>query len=146
MAEAKNPQSLKDVTVEPMNLWFAKAMEVMTYIGLIIMVFPGLFYLAVGEGYVHTHHVVKHWHKPAHHFWQSVKGIKVCGYSWFLTNLHHFDCLSKLGIVVLALAPLAALIAALSRAEGKYKIILLIAVLEVAFSIIRPLIMVTTGH
>jgi len=139
---ANQPQ----VHVDPMNLLFAKAMEIFTYLGLIVMIFPGVFYLAMGEGFVHTHHVVKHWHRPAHEFWQSVKGIKITGYSWFLNNLHHFDCLSKLGIVLLALAPLAAIIAAMTKAERKFKIILLIAALEVLFSIIRPLIMVTTGH
>jgi len=135
-----------EVKVDPMNLLFARAMEIFTYIGLLVMIFPGIFYLAMGEGYVHTHHVVKHWHKPAHHFWHSVKGIKVSGYTWFLTNLHHFDCLSKLGIVLLALAPLAALIVTIPKAERKFKIIILIAVLEVIFSIVRPLIMEVAGH
>ncbi len=137
---------MKDVKVDPMNTSFARTMEILTYIGLILMIVPGIIYILTGVGYVDTVKVVENWGKSAGEFWKATKNIEIRGYSWFLNNLVYFDCLSIIGIVVLAMAPLLSIIAAVVRADMKYKIILLIVVIEFIIAIIRPLFMHVTGH
>jgi len=135
-----------DVKVDPMNTTFARVMEIVTYIGLILMIAPGVMYLVTGNGFVSTADAVKYWDKPAKVFWETTKGIEISGYSWFLSNLGYMDCLSIVGIVLLALAPLAAIIAAIFKADSKYKILLAILVVEFIIAIVRPLFMHVTGH
>ena len=137
---------MKGVKVDPMNTSFAKAMEVFTYIGLILMVVPGLMYICGAGGFVEVEDVIKYWDKSASEFWRELKGIDIKGYSWFLNNLSHMDCLSLVGIVFLALAPLAAIIVSIFRADTKYKIILIIVVIEFVVAIVRPLITEAVGH
>jgi len=137
---------VKDVKVDPMNTTFAKVMEVMTYLGLIMMIVPGTLYLITKNGLVSTKVAVKYWDKPAKVFWVTTKGIKIGGYSWFLSNLHYMDCLSVVGIVLLALAPLVAIIAAITKADSKYRILLAVLIVEFTIAIVRPLFMHVTGH
>jgi len=136
----------KEIRVDPMNTAFARTMEILTYIGLALMIAPGVAYIVSGTGYVKVEDAISHWDKPASEFWESVKGIEIKGYSWFLNNLSNLDCLSIIGIVVLAIAPLASIIASAIKADSKYKIILLIAVIEFVIAIVRPLFMQVTGH
>ncbi len=137
---------MREVKVDPMNTAFARTMEILTYIGLILMIVPGLIYILTGIGYVDTVKAVENWGKSASEFWKSTKGIEVHGYSWFLNNLSYFDCLSIIGIVILAVTPLFSMIASMVKADTKYKIILLIAVIEFVVAIVRPLFMHVTGH
>ncbi len=137
---------VKDVKVDPMNTTFAKVMEVMTYLGLILMVAPGVAYIVSGTGFVNTADAIKHWDKPAKDFWETTRGITISGYSWFLNNLSYMDCLSIVGIVILALAPLVAIVAAIAKADSKYKVLLAILVIEFIIAIVRPLFMHVTGH
>ena len=78
---------VEEVEVEPMNKVFARVMEVMTLIGLIVMVVPGLISLTGENVYVDPIKTVQNWDKPAEKFWMDVKGIRIHGYDWFLTNL-----------------------------------------------------------
>ncbi len=137
---------MKEVKVDPMNRIFAKTMEIFTYLGLILMVVPGVIYIVGTSGFVDVEDVVTHWDKSASEFWEELKGLNVKGYSWFLNNLAHMDCLSLIGIVFLALAPLVAVITSLVKADSKYKLILAIVVIEFVIAIVRPLIMEATGH
>ncbi len=136
----------KEVRVDPMNTAFARTMEILTYIGLALMIVPGIAYIVSGTGYVKVEDAISNWDKSASEFWKSVMGIEIKGYSWFLNNLSNFDCLSIVGIVVLAIAPLASIITSTVKADSKYKIILLIAITEFIIAIVRPLFMHVTGH
>ncbi len=137
---------MKVVKVDPMNRAFAVTMEILTYIGLVLMIVPGVIYIFTSSGFVNVTDVIQNWDKPASEFWKEVKGIKISGYSWFLSNLTYMDCLSLVGIVFLALAPLAAIIASITKADSKYKVILAIIVIEFVFAVVRPLIMHAVGH
>ncbi|WP_457548484.1 hypothetical protein [Archaeoglobus sp.] len=137
---------MKGVEVDPMNTAFAKTMEILTYVGLVLMIVPGLIYFVTGIGYVNTADAVANWGKSANEFWKATKGIEIHGYSWFLNNLSYFDCLSIVGVVILAITPLASIVAAMVKADTKYKIILLIAMIEFIVAIVRPLFMHVTGH
>ncbi len=137
---------MKGVEVDPMNTTFAKTMEILTYIGLVVMIVPGIIYIVTGIGYVNTADAVENWGKSASEFWKATKGIEVHGYSWFLNNLTYFDCLSIIGIVILAITPLVSMIASITKADSKYKVILLIVVIEFIVAIVRPLFMHVTGH
>lgn len=136
----------EEVVVEPMNVTFARTMEIFTYIGLVLMIAPGIIYLVSGAGFVGVESAVEHWNEPSSTFWKETKGIEIHGYSWFLNNLSYMDCLSIVGIVLLAVTPLASIIAALPKADSRYKVILGVLVLEFIFAIVRPLLMHVTGH
>jgi hypothetical protein len=136
----------EEVVVEPMNVIFARTMEIVTWIGLILMIVPGLAYLVGGTGFVDVKSAVEHWNEPSSAFWEETKGIEIHGYSWFLSHLSYMDCLSIMGIVLLAVTSLVSMIAALPKADSRYKVILGILVLEFLFAIVRPLFMHVTGH
>ncbi len=137
---------MKEVKVDPMNTVFARTMEILTYIGLVLMFVPGIIYIVYGNGFVNTEDAIRYWNQSAADFWELTKGVKISGYSWFLNNLYYFDCLSIIGIVLLALAPLASIVVSIFRADAKYKVILVIVTIEFIIAIVRPLFMHVTGH
>ena len=137
---------MREVEVDPMNTTFAKIMEIFTIIGLFAMIIPAIGYFAGISQFVDLEEAVKHWDEPASKFWEETKQIEIIGYSWFLNNLSYMDCLSILGIVVLAIAPLLSIIAAIPRSKGVYAILLAILVIEFVIAILRPLFMHVTGH
>ena len=137
---------VEDVEVEPMNKVFARVMEVMTLIGLIVMIVPGLISLTGQNVFIDPIHTVHNWDKPAEEFWMDAKGIKIHGYDWILTNLEHFDSLSLVGIMILALTPIVSIVASVIKAPRVYKAILAIVLAELLFAIVRPLIMAGGGH
>ena len=132
--------SKREVYVDPMNTTFAKVMEIFTWGGLIVMVIFGLLYLFGLSSYVSMPSAISHWGESASKFWEETKGIHISGYL-FLHHLNTVDCLSMVGISILALAPLFSVIGALFRAKKVYVILLLILTAEFIFAIIRPLIM-----
>ena len=134
------------VEADPMNMTFAKVMEIFTVIGLIAMIIPAIGYFAGINQFVDLQEAVKNWDKPASQFWEETKGIEISGYSWFLDNLDYTDCLSVLGIVILAIAPLLGIIAAIPKSKGMYAILLTILAVEFVVAILRPLFMQVTGH
>ena len=136
----------RQVQIDPMNTIFAKVMEIFTLIGLIVMIIFGLLYILGMSPYVDMSSVINHWGLPAGKFWEETKGIQVKGYV-FLKHLNTMDCLSMIGIAVLALAPLLSVLGALSRAKSKiYIVLLLILTGEFIFAIIRPLLMAAGGE
>lgn len=137
---------MKEVKVDPMNTTFAKVMEIFTLIGLIVMIVPAIGYFAGISQFVELKEAVKHWDEPSSKFWEEVKGIEISGYSWFLNNLTYMDCLSILGIVVLAIAPLLSIIITIPKSRGIYTILLAILAIEFIIAILRPLFMHVTGH
>lgn len=130
----------EEVVVDPMNVRFARVMEVITWIGLILMIVSGIAYLISGAGFVDVNSALEHWGDPSSTFWKETKGIEIHGYSWFFGNLRYMDCLSLVGVVLLAGTPLLSTIAAITKADSKYKIILGALVIEFVFAIMRPLI------
>ncbi len=134
---------LREVPIEPMNYVFGRIMEILTIVGLIAMFIPGIIYVITGKGFLSREIVVKYWGLKASAFWQKVMGIKVFGYSWFLNHLGTMDCLSILGVCILAVTPLICLIGAEIKADSKYKILIGILIIEFLFAIARPILM---GH
>jgi len=130
----------KEIQVDSMNTSFARVMEIFTWIGLITMVIFGLLYLFDLNSYVSVASVISHWGNSESKFWQETKGIRISGYL-FLKHLNTVDCLSMVGVCILALAPLFSVVAALFRSKKIYTILLLILTVEFIFAIIRPLIM-----
>ncbi len=142
--EKKNDQ----VYVDPINLIFAKAMEIVTWIGLVFMIIFGVLYLAGLPSFVNMKVAIANWHLPVGHFWEEVKSVHIHGYHWFLGNIHLMDCLSMVGICILALAPFASLVAALSKVGGQHKafvFLFLILIVEFVFAILKPIIMPGVG-
>ncbi len=138
--------SEREVEVEPMNSTFARVMEVVTYIGLVVMIVPGIISLTGQNVHVDPVYVVKNWDKSAEEFWESAKGIKIHGYDWFLENLEHFDSMCLLGVSILAIAPMVSILAALIRAPRVYRILLAILFVEMVFAVVRPLVLAGGGH
>ena len=136
----------KEAEVEPMNTVFARVMEIMTTIGLVVMIVPGLISLTGQNVFIDPVHTVNNWDKPAEEFWMDAKGMRIHGYGWIIENLERFDCLSLVGIVILALTPMVSIVAAMTKAPRIYKLILLIVLAELSFAIVRPLIMAGGGH
>jgi len=135
------------VYVDPLNIVFAKAMEITTYIGLIIMVVFGLLYLFNLHSFVNMKVAVNNWHLPVSTFWKEVKGVEIHGYHWFISNLPAMDCISEIGICILALAPLAGLVSGLFKTKEQkiYTILFLILIIEFLFAILKPIILPGVG-
>ncbi len=136
------------VYVDPANLVFARAMEIVTYIGIAVMIIFGILYLVGISPFVDIKSAIAHWHLPVKEFWEEAVGIHIKGYSWFLSHLSKMDCLSMLGICILSLAPLASLIAAWPKAGAQHKVmylLFLILVLEFVFAILKPIILPGLG-
>ena len=134
------------VTVDPMARAFATAMEYLTYVGLAAMLIPGIAYLFGVNPLTDVTKVAANWHLPASQFWESVNGMTIHGYSWFLSNLSHMDMLCIGGVAILGLVPLFSLLGATLKAKGPYRILLLFLLLEFGFAIIKPLIMAGGGE
>ena len=135
------------VTTEPMAGAFAGAMQKLTYVGLAVMLVPGVLYLFGLHPFLDVHTVAAHWGEPSSVFWEGAKGMTIHGYSWFLSNLAYLDMLCIGGVALLGLVPLFSILSALLKAEkGPYRILLLILLLEFAFAIVKPLVMAGGGE
>ncbi|WP_202320285.1 hypothetical protein [Archaeoglobus neptunius] len=132
--------------IDPLNKTFGSVLELVTTIGLIVMLIPGLLSVTGENVYVDPQHMVHNWDKPSEEFWMDAKGITVYGYGWFLDHPFHFDCLSLIGVAILAFAPLLAVIASIASAPKIYKVILAIIAIELLFAIFRPLVLGGGGH
>ena len=128
------------VTVDLMDRKFSTVIKVCTLFGLLIMVIFGLLYLFGLKPYVDIDSVVKYWGKPAYKFWYEIKGNEVNNYSWFLSHLGQMDSLSMVGIFFLTLTPLISVILIIPNAKKIFKILLLILVSELIFSVIKPFV------
>ena len=135
-----------NVVVEPMGDAFAGTMQKLTYVGLACMLIPGILHLFGLTSFLDVHLVAAHWHQPASTFWLETKGMSIHGYSWFLSNLGNFDMMCIVGVAILGLVPLFSIGAALLKAEGAYRFLLLILLLEFSFAIVKPLVMAGGGE
>ena len=82
---------------------------------------------------------MKYLGKPAYKFWYEIKGNEVNNYSWFLSHHGKMDALSMIGIFILSLTPLVSVLLIIPYAKKIYRILLLILVFELIFSIIKPI-------
>ena len=134
------------LTVDPMGMAFATVMQYLTYVGLAAMLIPGVAYLFEVKPFVHYKIVAAHWGLPASQFWEQVSHMHIDGYGWFLHNLGYTDMLCIAGVAILALVPLFSIFAALLKAKGAYRTLLIILFLEFGFAIIKPLVMAGGGE
>ncbi|MEF3169240.1 MAG: hypothetical protein K6360_07955 [Deltaproteobacteria bacterium] len=132
--------------VDPMGVAFAKAMEIFTYIGLAVMLIPGVIYLFDVRPFIDVHKVAAHWGEPSSQFWEHVNNMTIHGYSWFLSNLGYMDMLCIGGVAILSLVPLVSIFAALMKAKGTYRGLLFLLLLEFVFAIVKPLILGGAGE
>jgi hypothetical protein len=129
---------------EPMNLIFAKVMEILTYAGMIIMVIFGAAYIFGVKPFIHPAVVEKYWHLEADKFWTAIKGYPIRGY-YFFKHLTNTDCLSLIGISILAIAPLISMVFSFFKAEKIYKIFFFIVICIFIFAVLKPILLPHLG-
>ncbi|WP_456371472.1 hypothetical protein [Thermodesulfatator atlanticus] len=145
MSKQQNSQEIK---IDPANIIFAKAMEVTTYIGILIMLIFGLLYLFNINSFVPMKDAVAFWNHPVSVFWHYTCNIRVHGYGWFLNNLSCMDCISMVGISILALAPFVGIVASWPKVGATHRILTLlyfVLVAEYLFAIFKPIILPGLG-
>lgn len=138
------PESGEAPQPEPMNLIFAKVMEILTYVGMIVMVVFGAAYLFGIKPFIHPSVVVSNWHLEADKFWTLIKGHPIRGY-YFFKHLNTMDCLSLLGISTLAIAPFVSMLFSFFKADKTYKIFFLIVMAIFMFAILKPILLPNLG-
>jgi len=137
----------KNIKVEPLNISFAKSMEIITWIGIIGMLTFGVLYLIGISSFVEVKDAINYWNLSTIDFWKEIKGMEISGYGWFLNNLSAMDSLSMLGICILSIAPLVAIISAIPKTSQRiYIIFFIILTIEFLFAIVRPLMIAGGGE
>lgn len=132
----------ENIHTDPMNERFAKVMMILSRVGLGIMVICGFLWLLNFDPYVTRNVALSYCGDPASLFWKEGAGIHIGGYAWFLTKLKYTDCLAILGVTILASTPLLSMLATIPRCSRKiYAFFFAVIVLELAFAVVRPLIM-----
>lgn len=117
---------------------YASVLRVCMWIGLLIVLVFGVLYLMNINPANDVDLVLEHWDRPSQTFWQALRGGYADGYSWFLDSLPAMDSLSIMGILLLATAPLIALIFIIFRMRGIYLLLITILIAGYLFSIFRP--------
>lgn len=123
-----------------MGARYVKTLRTGMLCGLVVMIVFGFLYLAGVNPYVDSSTVIRHWDEPASRFWQEVRGDQVEGYAWFLSHLEGMDSLSIAGTCVLILTPLIGVLLMIPRSRKIYLVLLLLLVVEFAYSILRPFV------
>ena len=136
---------MSNVQIDEASLRFVKAMEILTNIGLAIMIISGLWYFAGLSQCADPQAVVRNWHMPASQFWSETQHIEANGYSWFLDNLDCAANVSVLGMAILLLAPLVSILAVLPISGSIYVAFYIVLIIEFVFAVIRPLLSRATG-
>jgi len=126
----------REIVVDDMGLAFAKIMTIFTIVGIVLMVIPAIAYFMGINQYVPLTEAHKYWNMSASEFWIHVTGRKITGYAWIFDHLNKMDCLSMIGVLILMITPLLSMLAGAAKAEGTYRILLLIAALEFIASIL----------
>jgi hypothetical protein len=129
------------IIVDPANTKFAKTMQLLTWVALLILVIPGVLYFFGIHDLVDVNTVSENWDKSAPDFWEFTTGDKVGGYTWFGNHLSYVDGLTIIGVAFLALVPLFSAAFALPKAVTKHKVILAVMMIEFVIAIIRPLVL-----
>lgn len=131
-----------NLQTDPMNERFASVMVIVARVGLVAMAICGFFWLFNMDSYVSRNVALAYCGDPAAMFWKDGVGANIGGYSWFLTKLKYTDCLTIFGVTLLASAPLISMLATIPRCPKKiYMVFMAAIVIELAFAVVRPLIM-----
>jgi hypothetical protein len=135
----------KIVCDDPMNERFASVMTIFGWIGLAIVAVCGILYIFNLDPFITRSVAIANWGAPAGQFWQDA-GVKTGSYTWLFDNLKYTDCLTMVGIAILAFAPLLSVLATVPRcAQKTYSFLMMLVAVELVFAITRPLIMGGTG-
>jgi len=133
-------------TVDPLNQTFARVMEIVTWLGLALMLLFGALYILGVNPAVPGATCAAHWHRSADEYWQTTQQITPNGYAWFLGDLSRSDNLAVFGVVILAMAPVLSILAGIRRAKGLCQALLVLLLLEFTFAIFRPFLIGGGGH
>ena len=134
-----------EINIAPATKSFASTMHWATIVGLVVITVSGIFYLAGVNQYIGLDATILHWEKPTTLFWQETKGIETIGCS-FIRHLNHPDCICMVGIAMLALTPLASLIAALPKSNKIHKTLISILIVEFPFAVALSILLASSGY
>lgn len=134
--------SEKKSQTDPMNERFAEVMVILSRVGLIALVICGFLWLFNCDPYITRNLALADCGEPAALFWKQGVGAQIGGYAWFLTKLKYTDCLTMFAVVLLAATPLISMLVTIPRCSRKiYGCFMAVIVIELAFAVIKPLIM-----
>ncbi len=134
-----------NVEIEEEYLRFAKIIRYATLLGLLVMITSSVMYFLDIDSFVEADRVVETWHLPSSEFWKENVGREMQSYSEFL-YIAHPDTVAVFAILILALAPVFALLSILPRMKGIYRILTLIVISELLFGAIRPILLGVFGE
>ena len=127
-----------DIKLDPASEKFVRAMEVLTAVGLTIMVGAGLVYFSGHGQCTPFEKVVTNWHRPVVEYWAITRGAESQGYGWIINNLHCAARVALLGIAIMMMAPLVAVLALLPS-KGIYRLFYVVLAIELVVAALMPL-------
>lgn len=119
---------------------FSTAIKVCTITGLIVMIIFGFLYFIGMNPLIDLMYTINNWDKTSDNFWRELSAGKEYPRTWFLVSIGKTDSLSIMGIIILTLSPLFALISILNKVDKIYRYMIILLIIELAFSIIKPFI------
>ncbi len=126
------------IELDPSSEKFVRAMEVLTAIGLLILVGAGVVYFS-GHGQCTPFEVVvANWHLPVNEYWVVTRGDEAQGYGWIIHNLQCAARVALVGIAFLLSAPLVAVLAMLPT-KGLYRWFYVVLAIELVLATLMPL-------
>lgn len=140
-----------EVEVEKANKVYARIIEVLTIIGLIVMVVGLVLYLSGSiPVFVDLDKLAEFWGCSAPKFWKAVRGEELSqGYEWIITNLNFADIISVLGVVLLPIGVIIGIIATIALYGSKRDIMVAVAVavfIIMLIAVFLPYLGVAAGH
>jgi len=118
-------------------LKFAKVLKLLTTAGMLLLAASSSMYLLDINSLIKPERVVETWHLPAKEFWK-VNGVEMHNLQFLL--FANSDNIAVFSLLILALAPLFALLSVLGDLKGIHRILVLIVIAELIFAALRPLI------
>ncbi|NLS79527.1 MAG: hypothetical protein GXY76_19940 [Chloroflexi bacterium] len=128
-----------DIPLDPSSVKFVRAMEVLTIIGMTIVIGAGLAYFAGWGQCTPFETVVANWHLPVAEYWEMTRGAESQGYGWIIHNLRCAARVVLVGMAVLMTAPLVAVLAMLPT-KGIYRWFYIVLALELIAASLMPLL------
>jgi len=113
-----------ELTSDAMALRFAKVLERLGWIGMALLAATGIAHTAGAASLIPASRVVEYWHRPPAEFWSAGAGIEIGGLGWIVNHALQMDMLSLLAVALIALSPLAAVVAAIPSADRTYRYLL----------------------
>lgn len=132
------------VEIERANLRFAKVMRFATSLSLITLLISSLLYFLDIAPLIEPDRVVETWHLPASEFWRVNTG-KIPHITEYL-DITHPDDVAIISIMIFAIVPLLSIISAFKEFKKMYRVIALLVIIELAFTIIRTYVFGVFGE